>query len=301
MGAATYLPASHFKPFFESLRSAGFLGTSCLFTAHLSPADLDELRALADQVIEVDDAYERHASSWPVGLLGRAKFRRGLRKYYPGACSVYERLARVRPGSAVARDLEFRLEGLQSLRYGLYHSYLSRHDDYDVVMIADLRDVIFQADPFAERVEDLELFLEEPSVSFDQPGFNQRWITDLYGSDALADLRGRIVTCSGVTFGDRSSMLAYLETMAAEIDLHLPPLGPHDQAVHNWLTYSGKLPNARLIANGSGRVLTMGAMSDAKRRSDGLVLNHDGSVPAVLHQYDRHVALAEELLQPYRR
>jgi hypothetical protein len=94
-------------------------------------------------------------------------------------------------------------------------------------------------------------------------------------------------------------MLGYLRAMVREVGRHVIPLGPHDQAIHNWLLYTGQLPGATIVANGTGRVQTMGAQREVYLSPDGTVLNPDGTRPAVIHQYDRHVGLAERLFEVY--
>jgi hypothetical protein len=74
------------------------------------------------------------------------------------------------------------------------------------------------------------------------------------------------------------------------------PVYSGDQGIHNYLLRTGRLDPVKVVANGYGRVLTMGAMRTIERDADGYVLNRDGSRPAVLHQYDRHGPLAAELV-----
>jgi hypothetical protein len=70
-----------------------------------------------------------------------------------------------------------------------------------------------------------------------------------------------------------------------------------DQGIHNVLRLEGKLENPIIHANRQGPVLTMGVMQPGDFQSNpaGLVLNEDGSVPAVLHQYDRLPELKKRL------
>lgn len=299
MGSASNLSADHFVPFFTSLRASGFEGHTCVFVARMDPDEQAMLGAVVDEVVEVDPRFPPEAPTWVVRSLAWTKHTRGLRKHFPTLCHQACRLTRARPGSKFADDLEFRLQGLQSLRYAQYESYVRDRPEFTQIMISDLRDVIFQRDPFAAPVDDLEVFLEEPEVNFAVEGFNRRWVQDLYGDAGVVQLGDRVVSCSGVTFGDRDGMLRYLAEMSREVRTHLPPLGPHDQAVHNWLLSTGALGSPHRVANGHGRVLTMGAQRDIELAADGTVVNHDGSVPAVLHQYDRHVDLAPSLLAAF--
>jgi len=60
-----------------------------------------------------------------------------------------------------------------------------------------------------------------------------------------------------------------------------------DQAVHYYVLHTGLVPQARLIPNGSGAVATLGIVppEDVQGLLDA----------PVLHQYDRHPALAQTL------
>lgn len=296
IGSATTLDASLFLPFFRSLAATGYAGKTCLFVANLSPKSRAQLAAVVDEIVDVEQRFPPIAPEWVVKALRSAKRTNGTRRHFPTLCRTACRVWSAAPGGPFADDLEFRLMGMQSPRYSVYLEYLDRHVEFEQVMIADVRDVLFQRDPFAEPVKGLEVFLEEPHVTFSVDGFNRRWVDDLYGDDGLRLLAGRVVSCSGVTVGDASSMRRYLAAMADEVARHLPPLGPRDQAIHNWLLGRGLVEPARAVPNGHGRVLTMGAQDDIDLGDDDTVLNHDGTVPAVLHQYDRHVALVPLLL-----
>jgi hypothetical protein len=299
IGCASNLPAHHFLPFLRSLRRVGYGGRTCVFVSQMTSDDVAALQPLSDDIVDVDAFRAAAAPDWSVRILQLSKHMKGLRKHYPSLCRRVGRIVGVAPGNRVAEDLELRLEGLQSLRYAYYFAYLRDHPEFEYVMVSDLRDVIFQRDPFEHLPERLEVFLEDPSVTFATGGFNRRWFADLYGENVATRVDDRVVSCSGVTFGTREGMLAYLSAMEDEVGRHVPPLGPHDQAIHNWLLYEGRLGEPLVVENGYGRVLTMGAKSHIDVSTDGIVMNDDASVPAVLHQYDRHVALAHQLLAAY--
>ena len=144
------------------------------------------------------------------------------------------------------RNLEFRLEGLQSLRYGHYLRCLMEDaPDADVVMITDLRDVVFQRDPFADPVTGLEVYLEDSSERIGHDGFNTTWLRNLYGSEFVEARRGQPLSCSGVVVGTRTAMMTYLNEMVTGIFWRRRPMGSHDQGVHNGLLHTGRLPPPR--------------------------------------------------------
>ncbi len=294
MGAIWRMQAEHVRPFADTLRRTGFAGRTVLFVAHTDPATVAELQALADEVVVV----ERPTTAGlrvAVRLLRAFKTTRGLRRHFP---QVFAAVVRLAPSSRRRQwweSLEFELQGLQSLRYSVYRDYLERHgDELDGAMIADIRDVVFQADPFVDGTQGLRVFLEKPGNELFRPGFNRTWGHDLYFAewDSIASSR---VSCSGVTLGDAASMTRYVATMATEIASVTIPMGPHDQAAHNWLLYNGRLDPVTMIENGTGEVFTVDLHRCPALDDHGRVINADGSVPAVVHQYDRHAALVEAL------
>jgi hypothetical protein len=180
---------------------------------------------------------------------------------------------------------------LYCLRYPLYYLYLARNrDKYANVMLTDVRDVIFQRDPFDfEIADEICFFLEDDRQVIKDCPHNSEWLRSGFGDDTLRELGDEVVSCAGVTIGSYAAIMEYLELM---VD-HLLRLKFHhiDQGVHNYLIYKRKLKKFRLFRNELGPVFTMGKTVDlpAKFDSQGFVLNKDGSVAHVLHQYDRHI------------
>jgi hypothetical protein len=296
LGAYSNLPAHDLEPFVGSLRRSGFRGSFAVVAGRLQQEDRAALGELADDVMDVDAEYAgglRLARA----LLARMRSRRVIRRAYSPLFGVVSRGLTGHPSPARWSSLEYHLEGLQALRYAHYLRYLlERAPHADLVMVSDLRDVVFQRDPFADPVDGLELFLEDESVRIGADVFNTRWIANLYGAGELDELRGRTVSCSGTVVGTRDAMLEYLAEMTQEIARHRGrPLGCHDQAIHNVLFNRGGLPNTRVVGNATGRILTMGMMSDFREAPDGSILNDDGTTPAALHQWDRHGRLALRL------
>ena len=151
LGAYAHLPVEMLEPFARSLRATGSQGRFHVVVAGYDAGALRQLGELADHV-PVDGEYDRvppRASA----ALRYARLRRGLRRFYPSLFTVAVRSASERASLDRWRNLEFRLEGLQSLRYGHYLRCLEEDaPDAEVVMISDLRDVVFQRDPFADPV-----------------------------------------------------------------------------------------------------------------------------------------------------
>lgn len=182
-------------------------------------------------------------------------------------------------------------------RFGEAVKFLrSRSLHYDRVLLTDVRDVVFQKDPFSIDVgPGLAVFGENGTIGGN--GYNNKWINALYGPAATKWLADKPIVCSGTTIGSTQSMIAYLARMERE-DKERPGVGlePHDQGLHNYLFYNNELDDARLFPNGIGVfTLCLVEPKDVKFDSSGLV-KVGNAVPAVLHQYDRHPVL-NNLLQ----
>ena len=289
MGVATTLPAEEFEPFFETLRNSGYDGRTGLIIADYEPAEAARVSELADIVWNLDEDHPRASSRRADAAVRALKFlkhQRGLRRTFTPAFGIASRLSREKNAQRRWETLESRVNGLQSLRWGLYFEFLHRFaPQAQCVLLSDLRDVVFQGDPFSTTVRPLELYLEDPVALIGEDDFNSGWIRDLYGAEALARMDGARISCSGTVVGQRQPLLRYLHHMDKAISSRRIAMGPHDQGVHNYLIHQGTFPEASLLANGEGRVLTMGRMASPEL-AEGLVL-FDGEPVPVLHQYDR--------------
>jgi len=188
-------------------------------------------------------------------------------------------------------------------RYFAYYRFLRRRiGRHDLVLTSDVRDVVFQADPFAAawRPSSGQVFLEHEVRHGGEPG-NDRWVETGFGAEGLSSLHGHRITCSGLTLAPARTMLDYLAAMSREIALRTDRFTGHDgmdQGVHNWLFWTGRLPGFSSVENFAGPVLTMHGMPAETIPLDasGRVVDSAGRLVPVLHQYDRHPTIASHLL-----
>ena len=141
---------------------------------------------------------------------------------------------------------------------------------------------------------------------------NRKWLTRAYGDAVAAALENKPTICSGSTMGEQVAMETYLRSMVCESDETGTKLMGADQGFHNFLYYSKKLGNAESIRGitvfdqGRGAINNLGAMRKAPLESwgngkilefnsdtDMTVLNWDGSISPVVHQFDRHPILSK--------
>lgn len=296
LGLASGMAPPSLRPFVTSLRRSGYNGQIGLVVAGYSDADLTTIRGLVDHVWPVDEQYEpplRLTSA----LLGRLRTARLVWRSYPYAFNIACSLRGEQFAMSRWRRLQFELQSLISLRCAHFYDAVHSLADVTSVLVTDVRDVLFQNDPFEPVVMGLELFAEESPITIGAQPANRDWVLELYGREVLRQIEAKPVSCCGTVIGDRASILHYLAEMRQESFWRRQPLTAHDQGIHNYLLWTGRLEPSRLIANGEGRVLSMALMKSVDLDERGYVVNRDGTVPAVLHQYDRHPEIAEALLE----
>jgi hypothetical protein len=211
-----------------------------------------------------------------------------LHRRYPALIRLVSKWSRDPRSTAAALAAAISVRDIR--RFFLYYRHLRSHGHaYENVMLTDVRDVIFQDDPFAFDIGGvLNCYLEDMGATLGTEPYNRRWLRTAFG-DAVADeLRDRPIVCAGVTIGPTALVVDYLRVMVDHL-LRLPVQTTGlDQAVHNYLLHSKRVPSALLVPNGNGTVATLGI---TPADEVGPLLG-----AAVLHQYDRHPELSASLL-----
>ncbi len=179
-------------------------------------------------------------------------------------------------------------------RFVMYYLYLSRFGrEYNRIMLTDVRDVIFQKDPFAFADQgNLSVFLEDKRRTIAACPHNSSWIKRSFGDLVYDQIKARPISCNGIIISPWLPLLDYLKR---KIDLifRVGPPGIVGQGFHNYLVYTAKLPQLNIFSNESGPVLTLGLVNNYKQNAAGELLNESGEVANVVHQYDRHPELAK--------
>jgi hypothetical protein len=300
LAAATGYTWPQLAPFVASLRRSGCQAEVVILVASLSTDGRAQLAAAGVRAWQIQPVLSRLPTWWR-----RKFFSRRLGFLHRGFVRVSDTL----PFSIERRRLVKAWLGrtfhhVACSRYFFYLSFLSRHArDYDRVLLTDVRDVIFQGDPFAQpAAAPLEFFLEHRTARISADYGNSAWVRNTCGEAAFAQIADRRISCSGVTYGTTDGMLAYLARMTdlltAATD-RIAGFDGHDQGAHNWLVWSQALPEAVLHENNHGPVLTMhGAQLEEFHVNDrDQFVGDDGAVIPVLHQYDRHPDVAKRLLR----
>lgn len=170
--------------------------------------------------------------------------------------------------------------------------------EQDRIMLCDSRDVVFQKNAFDDLTGRLVTGAEPGQV-----GEKDRWIGITFGEEAQAELRGKQVICSGFTAGSLEGVRGYVSQIANEIWTRMPKVLFHrglDQAMHIALIHRGKI-QVTVCQNAEGKIATVALESGEHLAVDsqsGLIRVHN-LVPSVLHQYDRHPAIAAHVAKRF--
>ena len=305
MGSAVGLAAEQVLPFIDSLANCDYEGDLVLFVNRRLAREL-RTRALPGNVrlipartlLPFNFARVRQSRMmWPLWVAAqtvawailRALGRRGLE--FRGSRRIQRFLAKLTCTPMEARFLNF-------------HEFLQGHA-YHRVLVTDVRDVLFQGDPFTQlTAPELAVSIETRSYTIATERHNRGWIEKTYGSNVLERIGGNPPSCVGVTYGGGEAMSSYLDRMVDEI-LRLRSRtareGGADTAIHNLLLWTGQLGSAQLMEALGPRsaVATLNEIpeEDLALDSEGRLLNRDGSAPSVVHQYDRQPRISQRLLR----
>jgi len=189
-------------------------------------------------------------------------------------------------------------------RYFAARDLLAARADGDIgsVLLADVRDVIIQSDPFAHvpsgRYTGDEILKVKDCHS------NAVWIKAAYGEEIYNQLADRVSVCSGVSIGTIDSIREYLDAFCQETirvmqDKCLDTLPVWDQAFHIKMLLLDRFPFQTVPWNGFVATVAQAGAEHLRVNGDGLV-EVDGRVPAILHQYDRHPPIQEHVDATYR-
>lgn len=187
-------------------------------------------------------------------------------------------------------------EGLMMNRFRIYVEWCRALNDDDWVLTADARDSVVQKNPFDDSfMRDIKapvnLFFEGTRTTIGREGTNAAWVRQCFGAPGLRAIAHNTIICGGNQFG----RVGYLKRLFTDV-IHIADSVPHcemlrgtDQAIfnHMYQKYDWQHNNSivRVWKQGTGPVNTL---SHVEPRVKGeKVLNDDGTLSGLLHQYDR--------------
>lgn len=302
LGTAVGLDAGQVLPFLISLARTGYEGNTALFVdrrlrRELRGADLPRNLTLIPilQWLPFKLGFWNHrrvmAGLWrPLQTLALT-----MLGAIEGAVPAWRGLARLRSSVACL------LYPPMDTRFIRYERFLRNHR-HERILLTDVRDVLFQSDPFAGLPHArLALSLETPAYRIATESHNAAWIRRVYGDELLERIGSERVSCVGVTYGEQSGVLHYLDGFTREL-MRLAPraigAGGADTAIHNKLLWSDQLGAVELLEPLSSPIVNLNAIDDADLAlsDEGRLLDRDGTEISVIHQYDRQPQLVQRLM-----
>lgn len=192
----------------------------------------------------------------------------------------------------------------------MIHDFLLRHQGhYGRVLTADVRDTMFQRDPFAaimgqagEGEEVLWVFEDDPTKTIGECAWNGGWVKSCFGEDVLQRVSRKKIYCSGISMGTARAMQAYTKVMTDKVlrdDFAACERNGVDQGMHNVFVHLGMIEHMRTMDQAAGLVAHMQATPGRIVKPGFLVVNAQDKPYAIVHQYDRDSSLTQEYLDRY--
>lgn len=177
-------------------------------------------------------------------------------------------------------------------RFGDYARLIESRPTLRNVMLTDVRDVVFQASPFAEPISGLEVFVEDEDHVLGQNAFHSKYLRALAGDEIAATISDRPCLCAGTLIGPASDIARLCRLILTLGAIPRSSVGGGfgiDQASLELAVHQGLV--AASIRPNYSRVATLGQCIEGVRVDRDRITNPDGSVSPVVHQYDRHPEL----------
>lgn len=205
----------------------------------------------------------------------------------------------------IVEDLPFRFGArVELVRYAYFLWYLRQAPTLPgAVLLIDTRDVLFQADPFDPPPgELLHYFVETNDIPL-RRHTTGRWIGWTFNRGIADLLAAKPCICSGTIIGrgDRVvSLLTTILSLAAIPRFAQARSFGIDQAIVNYIAHFDLLGPTTINRN-FGTVATIGLVAPRDLAFDGAtIVNPDGTMSPIVHQYDRHPLLWQAVLERYR-
>lgn len=191
-------------------------------------------------------------------------------------------------------------------RWKLYHDFLNDSwGKYNLVFTADIRDTIFQKDIF-KYYENQQSFLGvgiEDKTLFNS-SFNRKWLINAYGEELIKSIKNERIICVGTIWGTPDKFSEFSKIMWEKLSSNWSKrVKVIEQAVANFMIYHDKMFKDCLIKseNKNGQVMTIGnaIRETIKLDSNNNILNGNGDIASVIHQYDRKSDISIILKKKY--
>jgi hypothetical protein len=177
-------------------------------------------------------------------------------------------------------------------RFYLIEKFLTKYQNFKKILVSDMNDAMFQADPFIINFENKIYCSCEASNISDNDfcgNINRRWITEYYKKydnkiNVLEKYNNKKILCAGTILGYRIQILDFLIFLRiSNLKINL-----NDQGLYNIYCYNNP-DKCIIIEYGNGLILTCGAINNnsVKKSKSNELLNNKNETYIILHQMDK--------------
>ena len=269
------LEAAAIEPFFYSLRASGCKADVVVFAANISAECQALLKQYQATVVDFD-------------YRGMPSLRSLSDRLRAGSRAAYRYYRRPRADAKEHAYLFF-----NNARFFCYRDYLlNMREKPGLVFLSDLRDVVFQTDPFSWPFQPgISVAVECTSRKIKDSWAAVKGLLESTSVRETCRLARHDIVCAGTTMADYGTMMKYLELMTAGINRRFfwGLLDGIDQGLHTYFTHNRLISPTHYYTNWTGPFLTMDSevVLPKHKNAEGYLCNEDGSIVPIVHQYDR--------------
>jgi hypothetical protein len=195
---------------------------------------------------------------------------------------------------------EYKNFSIVKLRWKLYIDFLKeKKNDYKLVLSVDVRDTFFQKDIFKfyeNQKHFLGIAIEDGTLNED---YNKKWIIDFVGEKMHKTIQNERIICAGTIWGTLDKFLELAQILWDKLLINIQTT---DQGIANYLFYHEKIfKDCLLKSDNYGPIMTIGLTESKKIILDeeDNVLNFNGEIASVIHQYDRNADIMIKVMNKY--
>lgn len=186
---------------------------------------------------------------------------------------------------------EYENMNVNKMRWKMYFDYVINNiDKYNLVLATDSRDAFFQRDLF-QFYDSKKSFL---GVALEEDYLSERvlkiWITYAFGKEVFKKIKNKRMICAGTILGTVDKFIQFAYNIWEKVKNDSFNLKLHDQAVTNYIIYIEKKFDDCLKKSEykDGYIITLGLVrNNITLDNENNILNEDGEIAALVHQYDR--------------
>lgn len=176
------------------------------------------------------------------------------------------------------------------IRWSSYERFLNIRRNYRLILLSDVRDVVFQSDFFDYITDDDKVFFADQSIHYGDKGCDSDWYRSAWGRQALDEATGKPCLCIGTILGSHAAILDFTR----QINKYFlsDPYRGVEQAIFNYLLINKIISiEYEILANVEGPIATLANpvfVTGSIVVEEKICRKKDMSVIPVVHMYDRY-------------